>query len=74
MCGIAGYATLDPRRVGGIDLRAMNDALAHRGPDDEGIHIADGYGLAQRRLAILDLSPAGHQPMEGPAGTWITFN
>ena len=74
MCGIAGYATLDPRRIGPIDLRAMNDALAHRGPDDEGIHVADGFGLAQRRLAILDLTPAGHQPMEGPAGTWITFN
>ena len=74
MCGITGYATLDPRRVGAVDLRAMNDALAHRGPDDEGLHVADGYGLAQRRLAILDLTPAGHQPMEGPAGTWITFN
>lgn len=74
MCGITGYATLDPRRVGPIDLRAMNDAMAHRGPDDEGVHVEDGFGLAQRRLAILDLSPAGHQPMQGPAGTWITFN
>lgn len=74
MCGITGYITLDPRRIGPADLRAMNDALAHRGPDDEGIHVDDGLGLAQRRLAILDLSPAGHQPMEGPAGTWITFN
>jgi asparagine synthase (glutamine-hydrolysing) len=74
MCGITGYATLDPRRVGPIDLRAMNDALAHRGPDDEGLHVEEGFGLAQRRLAILDLSPAGHQPMQGPADTWITFN
>jgi asparagine synthase (glutamine-hydrolysing) len=48
--------------------------MSHRGPDDEGIHVEDGVGLAQRRLAILDLSPAGHQPMAGPAETWITYN
>jgi asparagine synthase (glutamine-hydrolysing) len=74
MCGIAGFVTLDPRRVGRADLSAMNNALAHRGPDDEGMVTGDGIGLAHHRLAIIDLSSAGHQPMDGPAGTRITYN
>lgn len=74
MCGICGYVTSDPSRVGPDALTAMNGAIAHRGPDDEGSYVAEGVGLAHRRLAILDLSPLGHQPMAGPAGTWITYN
>jgi asparagine synthase (glutamine-hydrolysing) len=74
MCGICGYVTTNPRRIGPDALTAMSAAIAHRGPDDEGIHVDGGTGLAHRRLAILDLSPGGHQPMAGPAGTWITYN
>jgi asparagine synthase (glutamine-hydrolysing) len=74
MCGITGFATLDPTIVGERDLDAMSQAIAHRGPDDYGVHLEPGVGLAQRRLAILDLSPAGHQPMQGPGDTWITCN
>jgi asparagine synthase (glutamine-hydrolysing) len=74
MCGIAGFITLDPARVDQGDLRAMSAALAHRGPDDAGIHLEPGVGLAHRRLAILDLSSAGHEPMEGPGGAMITYN
>ena len=60
MCGIAGF--FDPTR--GMDvLRRMTDAIAARGPDDSGHHLADGVGLGHRRLSILDLSPLGHQPM-----------
>ena len=58
----------------------MNDSMIHRGPDDAGVEIGpaqDGYflGMAQRRLAIIDLSPLGHQPMSTPDGlVTIVFN
>ncbi len=67
MCGIAGFWD---RRTGGTrnlepPLKAMTDAIVHRGPDDSGIFIDSGagVGLGSRRLAIVDLSPTGHQPM-----------
>ena len=68
MCGLAGIAYRDTRRPDEAALRAMADAVAHRGPDDAGEHIGAGIGLASRRLAILDLSPAGHLPMASPDG------
>ncbi len=68
MCGLAGIAYGDSRRPDPNALRAMSEAVAHRGPDDSGEHIAPGIGLASRRLAILDLSPAGHMPMLSPDG------
>ncbi|HJP68942.1 MAG TPA: asparagine synthase (glutamine-hydrolyzing), partial [Sphingomicrobium sp.] len=74
MCGIAGI--LGP----GADAETvtrMTRALAHRGPDDEGIWIEGDAELAfgHRRLAIIDPSPAGHQPMLSPSGRYvITFN
>jgi asparagine synthase (glutamine-hydrolysing) len=74
MCGIAGYVTADPGLVDQQDLIAMSNALRHRGPDDDGLMVDEGVGLAHRRLAILDPTPAGHQPMAGPQGTWVTYN
>jgi asparagine synthase (glutamine-hydrolysing) len=76
MCGIAGKVYADPeRRVDPALLRRMSAVLAHRGPDDEGIHADGPAGLAARRLAIIDLSPAAHQPMGTPDGRfWIAFN
>ena len=76
MCGIAGKLYFDRARpVERPILDAMNRVLAHRGPDDEGIYHDGAIGLAHRRLSIVDLSPAGHQPMSNAAGTlWITFN
>jgi asparagine synthase (glutamine-hydrolysing) len=55
----------------------MRDSLAHRGPDDAGLWVSprDGVTLGSRRLAILDLSPHGHQPMQDPTKTLtIAFN
>jgi asparagine synthase (glutamine-hydrolysing) len=63
MCGIAGIIHLDGAPVSPPLLQKMTDAIAHRGPDGEGHWIDGNVGLGHRRLAIIDLSPAGHQPM-----------
>ena len=56
-------------------LRTMANTIRHRGPDDEGCEVFGQVGLAFRRLAIIDLSAAGHQPMTNEDGTvWIVFN
>src|SRR5256885_12984413 len=74
MCGIVGV--LGP----GADAETvtrMVRVIAHRGPDDEGVWVdaEAGVALGHRRLAIIDVSPAGHQPMHSPAGRYvITFN
>jgi len=76
MCGISGLAYRDPRRRPDADrLRAMSNAIRHRGPDDDGVEVLGQAGLSFRRLAIIDLSPAGHQPMRNEDGqVWIVFN
>lgn len=76
MCGISGKFLFDrARAVDPVLLARMNGILAHRGPDDAGVYHDGAIGLANRRLSIIDLSPAGHQPMSNPAGTlWITYN
>jgi asparagine synthase (glutamine-hydrolysing) len=65
MCGIAGILSPDPLKVTTERLKRMTDALAHRGPDGEGVWISPAgvTGLGHRRLSIIDLSPAGAQPM-----------
>lgn len=76
MCGIAGKIYFDPQhKVEEQLLRQMARVIAHRGPDDEGVFCDKNVGLANRRLAIIDLSPAGHQPMSNAdQSIWITFN
>ena len=76
MCGIAGKLFRDSARpVEAGLLDRMSAILAHRGPDDEGIHQDGPVGLVSRRLAIQDLSAAGHQPMSSLDGRlWITYN
>lgn len=80
MCGIAGFWTPEAGlggEAGDAALRRMADAIAHRGPDSDGYwsDTETGVGLAQRRLAILDLSPAGAQPMPSASGRYmIVFN
>lgn len=80
MCGFAGALGFGNglQRTGWQSvLTSMGRAIAHRGPDDSGLWMdADaGVGLVHRRLSILDLSPAGHQPMTSPSGRYvIAFN
>ena len=68
MCGIAGLLLREGLRPDPDQLRAMADRLAHRGPDDHGIHCAGPAGLAQTRLSIIGLA-SGHQPMVSADGT-----
>ena len=71
MCGIAGLLTSSLRAEEWVpQLSAMGNALSHRGPDDSGVWFdaQGGIGLTHRRLAILDPSPDGHQPMCSPSG------
>jgi asparagine synthase (glutamine-hydrolysing) len=63
MCGITGLINTDGAPVSPVILQKMTDAIVHRGPDGEGHWIEGNVGLGHRRLAIIDLSPAGHQPM-----------
>ena len=76
MCGITGRLNYQPDRPASAELiRRMNHVLRHRGPDDEGVFIRNNVGLGQQRLAIIDTSERGHQPMCNEDGTiWITFN
>src|SRR5438034_6024728 len=73
MCGIAGIVGSGDRRT----VIEMTAALAHRGPDGEGIVAPEGepFTFGHRRLSIIDLSPAGSQPMSNPGGRfWINYN
>jgi asparagine synthase (glutamine-hydrolysing) len=75
MCGIAGLVS--PRRIDPELLKRMGDVIAHRGPDDHGtwIDAGAGVGFSHRRLAILDLSPHGQQPMHSADGRLVlNFN
>jgi asparagine synthase (glutamine-hydrolysing) len=79
MCGILGMFSLAgcSEESMAANLRRMAVAIAHRGPDDQGIwtNPAAGIGLGHRRLSIVDLSPLGHQPMHSRSGRYtITFN
>ena len=75
MCGITGIFNLDGDPAPAAVLGAMTDALAHRGPDGEGQHVDGAVGLGHRRLAVIDLSPAGRQPMLTEDGRYaINYN
>lgn len=77
MCGIAGIWHLDGRPVERATIERFIRALAHRGPDGEGVVTSDdgSLALAHRRLTILDLTPAGAQPMRSASGRYdITYN
>ena len=75
MCGIAGILNLNGEPVSPVLLRRMTDVIAHRGPDGEGFYINKCLGFGHRRLAIIDTTPAGHQPMiTGDERFVITYN
>lgn len=76
MCGFVGIWHASPDRpVERGLLKAMTDTIIHRGPDDEGFFVDRNLGLGFRRLSIIDLSAAGHQPMCNEDGSvWIVFN
>lgn len=74
MCGLAGYLQRKGERARLESLAtAMADRIRHRGPDDGGVWCDpdSGYAVAHRRLSIIDLSPAGHQPMLSASGRWV---
>lgn len=74
MCGIAGVVTPEGEPVNQEVLRGMIRMLKHRGPDEDGIHIENGVGLAHARLSIIDLA-GGRQPMHNEdSSLYITFN
>ena len=75
MCGIAGVVSATREsNINEALLRQMCDQIVHRGPDDEGIYVADGAGLGMRRLSIIDLS-GGHQPVYNEdRSAWIVYN
>jgi asparagine synthase (glutamine-hydrolysing) len=85
MCGIAGFISLSPAETGigaapavlateRARVKAMCDAMRHRGPDDEGFIVEPGVALGMRRLSIIDLS-TGHQPIHNEQKTvWVVFN
>jgi len=74
MCGITGIINKDGTPVDEALLRAMNDRIAHRGPDADGFYVDGAVGLGHRRLSILDLSERGRQPMVRRDRYWITYN
>jgi asparagine synthase (glutamine-hydrolysing) len=75
VCGIAGIWRRSEEPVDLVALERMAESLAHRGPDGAGAVVIGDVGLANRRLSVIDVSPAGDQPMGLPDGSmWLTFN
>lgn len=75
MCGIAGIYNLNGASVSLKQVQKMADKIAHRGPDGEGFYVHDQIGLAHRRLAIIDTSALGNQPMTSKNDEWVVvFN
>src|SRR5258706_5129633 len=75
MCGICGLLRLDDQPVSATIIAKMSGVIAHRGPDGDGIWTDGSVGFGHRRLAIVDLTPTGRQPMSNEAGdVIITFN
>lgn len=73
MCGIAGIVNKNGRSVTEDEIKKFTDLVSHRGPDDSGYFLKNNFALGHRRLSILDISSAGHQPMRY-LNVKITFN
>ena len=71
MCGITGLVHTNNAPVSPVLLKKMTDSIAHRGPDGDGHWIEGNVGIGHRRLAVIDLSPAGHQPMTSEDNRYV---
>ena len=75
MCGFAAMLALHGQPADQQVIKRMTGVIFHRGPDDSGTYFSGGVGFGFRRLAILDLTSAGHQPMSSPDGACtLVFN
>lgn len=75
MCGIVGIINFNAEPVSTSLLKSMTDTIAHRGPDGEGFYVDGPVGLGHRRLAVIDPTPAGQQPMSSNDGSlFITYS
>jgi asparagine synthase (glutamine-hydrolysing) len=75
MCGILGIYNLDGSTVNKNSIEFMGNQISHRGPDGDGVYIKNNLGFVHKRLAILDPSEKGHQPMHSKNDEWIVvFN
>lgn len=75
MCGIAGIFNINGSPTSLSTIKAMTSQIAHRGPDGEGFYVEENIALGHRRLAIIDTSAKGNQPMESKNGEWVVvFN
>src|SRR5262249_8298902 len=75
MCGLVGFVSRDSSYPVPLVISRMSSVITHRGPDDEGTYFSGRIGFGFRRLSILDLTPAGHQPMTSAQGDCtIIFN
>ncbi|MCU0409414.1 MAG: asparagine synthase (glutamine-hydrolyzing) [Bacteroidales bacterium] len=74
MCGISGIINKQELAVEAAEIKAMNNAISHRGPDGEGIWFGESFALGHRRLAIIDLGETGKQPMSYKDRLVITYN
>ncbi|MGB0934471.1 MAG: asparagine synthase (glutamine-hydrolyzing) [Alphaproteobacteria bacterium] len=73
MCGIAGIISKTAAPVSTEQLQSMANCLVHRGPDDQGMYVQDGFGIVHTRLSIIDLK-GGHQPLHNDSGTLLVGN
>ncbi|MEK6578491.1 MAG: asparagine synthetase B, partial [Bdellovibrionota bacterium] len=71
MCGITGVLSFNSEPVSSEILKKMTDAIRHRGPDGEGVYLNHPIAFGHRRLAIIDLSSAGKQPMISADGRFV---
>lgn len=74
MCGIAGIIDFKTEQIDSTLLKQMGDAIAHRGPDDSGIETNHHMGVVHRRLSIIDVSQAAHQPMQRRNRYTLVYN
>ena len=74
MCGITGIINKKNIPIDESLLHKVNDSIRHRGPDGDGFYIYKNLGLGHRRLAIIDLTDSGKQPMQLNDRYFITYN